>query len=318
MVRYILKRILSYIPILILISIMIFFIIRLIPGDPVQLMFGKKATAEQIEYVRALYGLDKPLWQQYITWATNILKGDWGTSIRLGEPVIETVLERLPRTALLCFTGIILSIIIAVPSGIASALRHNTAIDMGITSLNLLFISIPSFLFGILLIIIFAVILGMLPSTGYVSILEDPVEGLRCLVLPTFAMAGVFFASLSRLIRSSMLEVMGQDYITLARVKGVRERTVLFIHALKNALIPAVTVIGLQIGYFLGGEVVVEKVFAYPGMGTLLVNAISQRDYPLVQATVLVFTIIVIIVNLLTDITYILVDPKIKFGAAKL
>ena len=318
MVRYILKRILSYIPILVLISIMIFFIIRLIPGDPVQLMFGKKATAEQIQYVRTLYGLDKPLWQQYVTWISNILKGDWGTSIRLGEPVMGLVLERLPRTALLCVTGILLSIIIAIPSGIASAIKHNTGIDVGITTLNLLFISIPSFLFGILLIIIFAVKLGVLPSTGYVSILEDPSEGFRCLVLPTLAMAGVFFASLSRLIRSSMLEVMGQDYVTLARVKGVRERTVLFVHALKNALIPAVTVIGLQIGYFLGGEVVVEKVFAYPGMGTLLVNAISQRDYPLVQATVLVFTFIVIIVNLLTDIAYILVDPKIKYGAAKL
>jgi len=318
MVRYILKRILTYIPIIVLISIMIFFIIRLIPGDPVQMMFGKNATQEQIQYVRTLYGLDKPLVQQYLTWVGNLLKGDWGTSIRLGEPVIGLVLERLPRTALLCFTGIILSIIIAVPSGIASALKHNTAADMLITSLNLVFISVPSFLCGILLIILFSVKLKVLPSSGYTSILENFGEGLRCLVLPTFAMASVFFASLSRLIRSSMLEVMGQDYVTLARVKGNKENRVLYIHALKNALIPAVTVIGLQIGYFLGGEVVVEKVFAYPGMGMLLVNAITQRDYPLVQATVFVFTLIVIVVNLLTDITYILVDPKIKFGAAKL
>ena len=318
MIRYILKRILSYIPIIILISIMIFFIIRLIPGDPVQMMFGKNASPEQIQYVRTLYGLDKPVIQQYLTWMGNLLKGDWGTSIRLGEPVINLVLERLPRTALLCFTGIILSIIIAVPSGVISALKHNTFTDLAITSLNLVFISVPSFLCGILLIIVFAVNLRILPSSGYTSILENFGEGIRSLVLPTIAMASVFFASLSRLIRSSMLEVMGQDYVTLARVKGNKESRVLYLHALKNALIPAVTVIGLQIGYFLGGEVVVEKVFAYPGMGMLLVNAIGQRDYPLIQATVLVFTIIVIVVNLLTDITYILVDPKIKFGAAKL
>ncbi len=318
MLSYVLKRVLTYIPIIILISIMIFFIIRLIPGDPIQMMFGKNASQEQIAYVRTLYGLDKPVWQQYFVWIGNLLKGDWGTSIRLDEPVLGLVLERLPRTALLCFSGILLSLIIAIPSGIASALKHNTFIDVGITGLNLLFISIPSFLCGILLIIVFSVKLKWLTVAGYVSPMENFAGSIRSLVLPTVAMAAVFFAALSRLVRSSMLEVMGQDYVTLARVKGNREARVLYLHALKNALIPVVTMVGLQIGYFLGGEIVVEKVFAFPGMGMLLVNAINQRDYPLVQATVLVFTLIIITVNLLTDVAYMLVDPKIKFGAAKM
>ncbi len=318
MLRYVLKRIAVLLPILLVVSFLVFFMIRLVPGDPIQLMFGRSANPERVAAVRALYGLDLPVWQQYFVWMKNMLQGNWGTSIRLDEPVFALVLERLPRTALLCFSGILLAVVVAIPSGVLSAIKKNTVTDVLITTGNLFFISVPSFLAGILLIILFSIKLKLLPSYGYVSPLDDVVGSFRSLVLPTIAMAACFFAALSRLVRSSMLEVMSQDYITLARVKGNNEFRVHFVHALKNALIPAITLIGLQIGYFLGGEIVVEKVFAFPGMGMLLLTAISQRDYPLIQATILVFTIIIIVVNLLTDVLYMLVDPKIRYGASKL
>ncbi len=318
MLKYVLKRIAILIPILIVVSFIIFFIIRLIPGDPIQLMFGRTANPERVASVRSLYGLDQPVWKQYFIWVGNILRGNWGTSIRLGEPVFDLVMERLPRTMLLCFSGILLAIVIAVPSGVVAAIKHNTAVDLVVTTGNLIFISMPSFLCGILLIVVFAVQLQILPTVGYVSPLDSIAGCFRSLVLPTVAMAACFFAALSRLIRSSMLEVLSQDYIALARVKGNKERRVYFVHALKNAMIPAITLIGLQTGYFLGGEIVVEKVFAFPGMGMLMLTALNQRDYPLIQATILVFTIIIVTVNLLTDVAYMLVDPKIRYGASNL
>jgi peptide/nickel transport system permease protein len=318
MLKYILKRLASLLLILLVVSVLVFFVIRLVPGDPIQLMFGKSANPERVAEVRALYGLDKPVWQQYFIWMGNLLKGNWGTSIRLDEPVIDLVLERLPRTALLCVLGILLSLAIAIPSGVIAAIKKNTIADVAITTGNLLFISVPSFLCGILLIVVFSVNLQILPATGYVSPLDDLWGSIRSLVLPTIAMAACFFAALSRLIRSSMLEVLNQDYITLARIKGNKEARVHYVHALKNALIPAITMIGLQIGYFLGGEIVVEKVFAFPGMGMLMLNALTQLDYPLIQATMLVFTIIIVVVNMLTDIAYMLVDPKIRYGHAKM
>lgn len=312
--RYIVKRLLLMIPIVIVVTILIFFIIKLIPGDPIIIMFGKNPNPEQIARIQDLYGLNDPLWTQYFTWIGNILQGNWGTTIQLNQPVLGLIVERLPRTLSLCIAGIVISMIIAIPTGILSAKKHNTVTDVAITSANLLFISIPGFWFGILLIIVLCVVTRLLPVGGYVSPADDFGGWVKCIIMPSLAMAASFFASLSRLIRSSMLEVMNQDYMSLARIKGNRERRVLYVHGLKNSLIPIVTTVGLQIGYFMGGEVVVEQVFQYPGMGMLLMQGINQRDYPLIQGTILFFALIIVVVNLLTDITYMFIDPKIKFG----
>jgi peptide/nickel transport system permease protein len=315
--KYIIKRVLLIIPISIIISVLVFTIIKLIPGDPVTLMFGRNPNAEQIARVRGFYGLDKPLARQYLTWAGNLLRGDWGTSIQQNQPVIDTIMERMPRTIALCFSGIILALIIAIPSGIISAKKHNSLTDVTITTLNLVFISVPGFWFGILLILLLSVWLHILPTSGYIEPSQDFAGWIKCMIMPTLATAATFFASLSRLMRSSMLEVLEQDYISLARIKGNKDSRIYYIHALRNSLIPVVTAVGLQIGYLMGGTVVIEKVFSYPGMGLLLLTSINQRDYPLIQGIVLIYAIIIVVVNLITDITYMFIDPKIKFGHKK-
>jgi len=305
------------IPIVFIVTILIFLIIKMIPGDPIAIMFGKHPNPEQIARIQDLYGLNAPLHEQYFIWMGNLLQGNWGLTIQLNEPVLDLILERVPRTIALCVAGILISLVIAIPTGILSAKKHNTLADVMVTSVNLFFISIPGFWCGILLIIVFSVILNVLPVGGYVSPLDDFGGWLKCMILPSVTMAASFFASLSRLLRSSMLEVLSQDYITLARIKGNTEYRIYYVHALRNSLIPTITALGLQIGYFLGGEVVVERVFSYPGMGMLLLTAINQRDYPLIQGTILFFAIIIVIVNLCTDIAYMLIDPKIKFGDKK-
>jgi peptide/nickel transport system permease protein len=315
--KYIIKRILVVIPIVIVVSILIFLIIKMIPGDPVAIMFGKNPNQEQMEAVRKLYGLDKPLVDQYFTWAGNILQGNWGRSIQTNEPILGMIMERIPRTIALSLIGICLALIISIPSGVASAKHHNTFFDLSITVLNLGFISIPGFWLGILLMLLFSVVLKILPTSGYVEPAMNFFGWLRCMILPSLTVAATFFASLSRMMRSSMLEVLQQDYITLARIKGNKESRVYYIHALRNSLIPLLTVIGLQMGYLMGGEVVIEKVFSYPGLGLLLISSITQRDYPLIQGIILIFAIIIVIINLITDLVYKMVDPKIRFGYKK-
>ncbi len=317
MLKYIVRRVLLIIPIAIVVSILVFLVIKMIPGDPITIMFGKNANPEQIAYVKTLYGLDKPLTTQYFTWMGNLLHGDWGSSIQSGESVINMILERMPRTILLCFCGIILALIIAIPSGVACARHHNSFLDLSLTVMNLAFISIPGFWLGMILMLIFSVKLRLLPTSGYVPAQENLIEWMKCMILPTITTAATFFASLSRMMRSSMLEVLQQDYISLARIKGNNNYRVYYIHALRNSLIPLVTSIGLTMGYLMGGVVVIEKVFAYPGLGLLLINSITQRDYPLIQGILLIFAIIIVVINLLTDLAYMMVDPKIRFGYKK-
>lgn len=317
MLKYILRRLLLIIPIVLVVSILVFLVIKMIPGDPITIMFGKNANAEQIAYVKTLYGLDRPLAEQYFTWAGNLLRGDWGSSIQTDEPVLGMILERMPRTIALCFCGILVALAISIPSGIACARYHNSAFDLSVTVMNLAFISVPGFWLGMIFMLIFAVNLKLLPTSGYISAAENFVGWLRCMILPTVTTAATFFASLSRLMRSSMLEVLQQDYISLARIKGNNNRRIYYVHALRNSLIPLITNIGLTMGYLMGGVVVIEKVFAYPGLGLLLINSITQRDYPLIQGILLIFAVIIVVINLLTDLTYMLVDPKIRFGYKK-
>lgn len=317
MLKYTAKRLALIIPIAFLVSILVFLVIKMIPGDPIRIMFGKNATAEQVEYVRALWGLDRPLLEQYTSWMGNLFRGDWGVSIQSKEPVLSMIMERMPRTLALCVSGILVALVIAIPSGIICAKYHNSGLDLGITIMNLTFISIPGFWMGLILMMIFCVGLGWLPTSGYVDPSVNFGEWLRCMILPAVTTAATFFASLSRLMRSSMLEVMEQDYISLARIKGNNERRVLYVHALRNSLIPLVTNIGLQMGYLMGGVVVIEKVFAYPGLGLLLIKAIDQRDYPLIQGILLIFACIIVVINLVTDLMYMVIDPKIRFGHKK-
>lgn len=317
MLKYTFKRLSLLIPIVITVSILVFLVIKMIPGDPIAIMFGKNANAEQVAYVRTLYGLDKPLVEQYFTWIGNLLKGDWGKSIQTGEPVFELIMERMPKTIALCIGGILVALCISIPSGIICAKYHNSITDLIITFFNLVFISVPGFWLGIIFMVVFAVKLKWLPTSGYVSISESFGGWLKSMILPTVTTAATFFASLSRLMRSSMLEVLQQDYISLARIKGNPERRVYYIHALRNSLIPMVTNVGLQMGYLMGGVVVIEKVFSYPGMGLLLITSITRRDYPMIQGILLVFAFIIVIVNLLTDLAYMLIDPKVKFGYHK-
>lgn len=305
------------IPIVIVVSILIFLMIKIIPGDPVEIMFGKNPNQEQMEYVRQLYGLDKPLNEQYFTWAGNIMKGDWGSSIQTNESVFGMIMERIPRTLALSVIGIALALIISIPSGVACARRHNSGFDLSVTVLNLGFISIPGFWLGILFMLLFSVILKILPTSGYVEPSVDFFGWLQCMIMPAVTTAATFFASLSRLMRSSMLDVLEQDYISLARIKGNKESRIYYVHALRNSLIPLVTNIGLQMGYLMGGVVVIEKVFSYPGLGLLLITSITQRDYPLIQGIILMFAIIIVVINLITDLMYKVVDPKIRFGYKK-
>jgi peptide/nickel transport system permease protein len=314
LLNHIIKRILYSLPILFLISLLVFFMIKLIPGDPIELMFGKEPNREQIELIRKFYNFDKPLIQQYLIWLRNMLSGNWGQSITLNEPVILLIMERLPRTALLCFSSILVSITFAIFAGIISAAKHNTIIDLGLTTLSLIFISIPSFFVGIMLIIIFSVNLHLLPATGYVSPFVSISRWIHTMIMPTITLGATLCASTTRFLRSSMLEILNQDYVRLARAKGNKEKRVLYIHSLRNALIPVVTQVGMQIGFLLGGEVVIEKVFGFPGLGLLMINALQQRDYPLIQACIMIFAILVIFVNILVDIIYTLVDPRISFS----
>lgn len=317
MLKYTLKRLALLIPIVFAVSVLVFLVIKMIPGDPVQIMFGKSANPEQVAYVRTLYGLDKPLVEQYFTWMGNLFKGDWGQSIQTGEPVYGLIMERMPRTFALCICGIVVALIISIPSGIACAKYHNKITDLIITFFNLVFISVPGFWLGVIFMILFAVQLKWLPTSGYVAISESFGGWMKCMILPTVTTAATFFASLSRLMRSSMLEVLQQDYIALARIKGNPERRVYYIHALRNSLIPLITNIGLQMGYLIGGVVVIEKVFSYPGLGLLLITSITRRDYPTIQGILLVIAILIVIINLITDLTYMLVDPKVRFGFGK-
>ncbi len=311
---YIIKRILSMFFMIIIISIIIFFIIKLIPGDPIQIMFGDSPDQIQIQKIRDLYGLDQPFIKQYFIWFGNLVKGDWGTSIILGKPVLSLIMERLPRTAILATLSIIISSILGIVFAVISAAKNNSLLDLGISTLSFVSLSMPQFWFGILLILFFGVTLRILPTSGYVDPSQGIMDSIKTLILPVAALVASQTAVIVRIQRSSLLDCLNQDYITLARSKGCSEPRVLYIHALRNSLIPTATIIGMRIGYLLGGVVVIERVFAFPGMGTLLISSLFQRDYPIIQGVMLVFSSIVVFVNFITDFLYKVIDPRIRYN----
>lgn len=312
---YALRRIAVAIPTVLGALTAVFFILRIVPGDPALAILGEYATAEAVADLRARMGLDAPLPLQYVRFLGGVLTGDLGRSVTTNEPVLAEIARVLPGTATLAFTGLGLAVLIGVPAGVLAAVRRNRATDYLLMSGSLLGLSMPSFWLGILLLIVFAVQLGWFPVVG--SLARTTSGQLQALVLPALTLGLSTAGMIARMTRSSVLEVLNQDYVRTARAKGLHERVVVYRHALRNALIPIVTVVGLNLGYLLGGTVVVETLFVRAGLGQLLVGAILSRDYPQVEAAVGVYAVVVITINLLVDLAYGYLDPvlRTKLGA---
>ena len=316
MPRFIARRLVAMVPLLILISIMAFSLVLLLPGDPALAILGDElanANDKQAYYaLRAEMGLDDPIPMQYLNWAGRVLQGDFGTSIRNKDSIASTLGAKILPTLELALLGAILSILIALPAGIISALRPNSGVDAAATLAALSGVAIPNFFLGILLIYLFAVWLRILPPSGYVAPWEDLGQNLKLMFMPSLAIGTSLAAILMRQVRSALIEVLQQEYIMTARAKGLSERVVVIGHALKNASIPVVTIMGQQVGTLIGGAVVTETIFAIPGMGRLIVDSLSYRDFPVIQATVLMLAVSVLMANLATDIVYGFLDPRIR------
>ena len=311
--KYALRRIIQMIPVLLIVSIVVFMIIHLIPGDPAELIAGSNATPEQIEALRREYGLDQPLWIQYLIWLGNVLTGDLGNSIVNNFPVNTLVMQRIPATVELAIASALIGAIIAFPLGIISALRPGSLVDFFTTVFSALSFAIPAFWLAILLILLFSLELRWLPPSGRPEFSEQPLEHLKSLILPAMTLGIALAAKLTRFLRSSMLDVINQDYTRTARAKGLAERLVVTRHAVRNALIPVVTIFGLQIGDLLSGAIIVESIFAWPGVGRLTIQSVGWRDYAILQASVMFIVLAFLVVNLLTDLTYGLLNPRIRY-----
>lgn len=314
MSRYILKRVLSMIPVLFLVSVGVFFIVHLTPGDPALYMLGEEVNPASLAALRHDLGLDQPIPIQYLNWLSKVLRGDLGTSIASHQPVLDAILQRLPVTVELTILAMVVSLVIAIPTGILSATRRGSRADLVSTTLALLGVSMPSFFLAILLIFIFSLNLRWLPPIGFTPILDDPMANLKGMILPAITLGSATAAIVARLTRSSLLEVFQLDYIRTARAKGLAERWVIYRHALKNAMIPVVTIIGLQVGGLLGGAIITETIFVLPGVGRLAVDSIFSRDFPVLQGVVLFLSFIYLFVNLAVDIVYSYLDPRIHYG----
>jgi peptide/nickel transport system permease protein len=311
--KYIVRRFLSIIPVLWLVSVMVFALIHLVPGDPVLVILGSSAEAEQVELMRQRLGLDQNIVMQYWNWATAILRGDLGTSIISDEPVVKLILERMPITISVAAAALILSLMISVPTGIIAALRHNTYTDYIFMALVILAVSVPSFWLALLLMMLFSVQLKLLPMMGWISIFENFWGGIQYLILPATSLAFILAAIVARMTRSSMLEVLREDFIVTALAKGTPKRYIVFKHALKNAFAPVLTIIGFQVGFLLGGTVVIEDIYSIPGVGRLIFSAITNRDYPVVQGCILMVTAIYVFVNAAVDVAYAYFDPRVSY-----
>jgi peptide/nickel transport system permease protein len=308
------SRALAAIPMLFLMSLVVFAIVYLIPGDPVDAMLGQDAEQSAREALRRELGLNQPLWRQYVSWLARVAHGDLGRSLRAQQPVRVLIIEKLPATLLLTTTAAVIAILIAFPAGVVAAVKRNTMIDVLATIGALLGVSIPSFWSGIMLILIFSLTLGWLPAMGYASITVDPVAAVRSLILPALTLGSVMAGSVTRQVRAQLLQELGRDYVRTARSKGLREPGVVVRHALRNSLIPAVTVLGVQFSILLGGALITEQIFAWPGVGQLAVNAILNRDYPVLQGVILTVALLVTLVNLIVDALYVVLDPRIRLA----
>jgi len=311
--RYIVQRVLAAFPVLLIVTLISFCIMQLVPGDPAVVMAGPQATAKEVEQVRVQLGLDKPFLTQLGTWLYGLLQGDLGRSILLGRGVSQAIGERLPITLTLALLSFLLTVAIGIPAGIIAALKQNTWIDQAVMTVALIGVSLPNFWLGLMLIIFFSVVLDLLPAGGYVTLSQGFWPWFKSLLLPTLSLGLLQMGLLARITRSTMLEVLRQDYIRTARAKGLPTFKVVAKHAFKNALIPIVTIIGIIFSLLLTGSVVIETVYSLPGLGRLLATSIFSRDYPVIQGGLLLTAAMFVGINLLVDVLYAFLDPRVRY-----
>jgi peptide/nickel transport system permease protein len=316
MTTYVFKRLVDLVFVLLGVSIVVFLMLRLIPGDAVDIMLGANVdiTPERVEAIRRRLGLDQPFYLQYWEWLTGVLRGDLGTSIWTGRPVTQEILGRLPVTLEITFLALFSALIASFPLGVIAARARGSRSDSAVRIATIVGLTVPSFWVGVLMLYFVSIYIPWWPAIGYVSFAEDPWGNLARMVLPVIAVSLPMVAGLTRILRSSLLEVLSLDYIRTAKAKGLRQRSLLYKHALRNALIPVLTVIGVQFGYLLSGVVVIEQVFAIPGLGRLIIGAINERNYPLVQGIILVVTAFFVLVNLVVDLAYAWIDPRVEYS----
>ncbi|MCO5178157.1 MAG: ABC transporter permease [Thermomicrobiales bacterium] len=316
MVRYIAQRLVSLIPVLIGISLVTFFLIRLVPGDVVDLMLGNETTIDEgrRQELRKVFGLDEPIYVQYVNWAGDVIRGDLGTSLRTGQSVRGEIFSKMPVTIELTIFSVIIALVIAIPAGIIAAVKVGSAAEAAAQGVSLLGLSLPNFWLGTLLILVTSRYFHWFPAANYVSFVDDPWKNIQIFILPAISLGAALAAITMRMMRSSLLEVLRREYITTARAKGLSNKTVISRHAIRNAMIPVITVVGIQIGRLLGGAIIIEELFNLPGMGRLAIDAIEQRDYPMIQGVVMVTTIAFVLINLAVDIFYSYIDPRIRYS----
>lgn len=316
MIFYFLRQLFLAIPALFGVLIITFLLMRAVPGDVVTQLVGidGNVSAERMDEMRRMFGLDLPIHEQFGQWLGAALQGDLGSSLRTSRPILQDLALRFPVTLELTILSLIVALLIAIPLGVVAALYRGKTADSIISIFALLGLSIPGFFLGILLILLFSLKLGLLPPAGYIPMQESLAQNLIHMILPSVSLGLVLAAAITRIVRSSMLEILGRDYIRTARAKGLAEHNVTYRHALRNALIPVITVIGLQFGSLLGGAIIIEQVFSLPGVGRFALEGINLRDYPVVQGAVIVIAASFIVVNLLVDLIYSLIDPRIRYG----
>ena len=308
------RRLIMLIPLILLIALIAFTLVRLTPGDPALIAAGSDASPEEVERIRGVMGLDEPLWIQFTQWLQQVfLRGDLGTSLVQQQDVLDMIMQRAQPTLLLALLGGVFSVLIGIPFGVIAAVKHNSWADRFLMSAAIIGLSVPNFWLALLLVLGLSIYWPILPPSGFEPLQEGGLSGLRYLVLPSIAIAASNAAFLARMVRSSMLDVLNQDYVRTARAKGVRERGVIYRHALRNAMIPPLTIVGLLIANLASGTVIIEIVFNVPGAGRLLINSVARRDYPIMQGIILITAMIYIFSNLIVDLLYGVLDPRVKY-----
>ena len=315
MITHIIRKILAAIPILIVVSLILFFLMNILPGDAASGIANIDAGEEYINKLREEMGLNRPFLVRYADWVKSMLTGDFGKSLINGQPVREKIALRLPVTLEITFLAMVVSLLIALPAGIISAIRRNSPLDMAGSILSMIGVAMPPFWLGMLLILVFSVNLRWLPASGFVSFFESPLENLSRMIMPAFAIGAAFAATVMRQTRSALLEVLDQDYIDTAKAKGLKGSVIIWKHALRKSLIPVITVIAMQVGRMIGGVVVCETVFAMPGIGREIVDSILSRDYPVAMGLIMSVAIIVVFINTFIDVVYVIIDPRISHNS---
>ncbi|HWL22263.1 MAG TPA: ABC transporter permease [Ureibacillus sp.] len=313
MFGYILRRVLMLFPVLFGVSILIFVVMRIIPGDVAMTILGTDATPEALAQLRKDFGLDLPLFQQYVNWISGVFVGDFGESMRTGKEVLPDILSRFRITFELTLISAVISWLIAIPMGILAAVKRNSKTDFSVRMISLLGVSVPNFALATVIILVLALVFSYSPPVGYVGFFEDPLKNLQIMIIPSLVLGTTMAGAVMRMTRSSILETLKQDFIRTIRAKGAKERVVIFQHALRNAMIPILTIIGMQIGSLLGGAVIIEQIFSLPGLGQLVLTGITQRDFTIVQGSVLFIATVFVMINLLVDILYSYLDPRITY-----